>query len=290
MNHEAGGHGDSFDNAPGPRVFISHSSKDIDVARTLRREVETFGGLCWLAPDDVTGTTPWADQIVAAIEGADLILVVVSAHSMTSAHVAREVGLASEMAKPVVPIRTDDTPASGAIRYHLQPLHWLDSRDPGQWRDQLRHRLRSERPITLPASAIVTDSLTPQARKIVTILAVSRARTEVEDPEVRSRTSDALAPTVQAIVEQHGGTVSSIRGAIQLGFFGVPRTHEDDVARALRAALEIRRVLGEALSGEPKAAVGGAIATGELLVAEDAGPADVTGAAVDDAVTLSQRA
>ena len=272
-----------------PRVFISHSSKDVDIARVLRGEIESVGGTCWLAPDDVGGTAPWADQILSAIEDADMVLVIVSEHSMTSLHVAREVGVASEMAKPMVPIRTDDTPASGAIRYHLHPLQWLDFRGRDAWREQLRRRLGGHSTAP-PHGREPNVAATVRVRKTITILAVSVAPVAGNDPEVRSRTSDAAAPAIRAILERHGAAVFGTPGGVQLGFFGVPRIHGDDVARALQAAFAIRRALGESGADRHEASVGIAITTGELLLNEAAAVQDVAGTIVDEAIALARSA
>jgi len=36
-------------------IFISYSSADGDVAKTLRAYLESEGYSCWMAPDDVKG-------------------------------------------------------------------------------------------------------------------------------------------------------------------------------------------------------------------------------------------
>jgi len=124
-----------------PRVFISYSSRDVDVARRVRQELEGLGASCWLAPDDIIGTQPWADQVVAAIDDAELMLVLISEQAIASSHVAREVGLASEMGKPTVPLRIDDAALAGAIRYllHARERHDWPIQEHGRlaWRDAL---------------------------------------------------------------------------------------------------------------------------------------------------------
>jgi class 3 adenylate cyclase len=51
------------------------------------------------------------------------------------------------------------------------------------------------------------------------------------------------------ILERHGGTVEKFIGDAIMAVFGIPRVHDDDALRAVRAALEIRQLI-EALDAE----------------------------------------
>ncbi|HEX9737974.1 MAG TPA: AAA family ATPase, partial [Candidatus Limnocylindria bacterium] len=98
---------------------------------------------------------------------------------------------------------------------------------------------------------------------------------------------------VSAIVESHGGVVEKFIGDAAMAVFGIPRVHEDDALRAVRAAAEIRDAL-QAVAG-----VGGGatvawrtgIATGEVVAGDaTAGSRLVTGDAVNVAARLQQTA
>ena len=138
-------------------------------------------------------------------------------------------------------------------------------------------------------TALATDA-TPVAetRKTVTVLFCdlvgSTAIGEQLDPETLRGLLTRSFDRVSAIVESHGGVVEKFIGDAAMAVFGIPRVHEDDALRAVRAAAEIRDAL-QAVTG-----VGGGatvawrtgIATGEV-VAGDAGAGQrlVTGDAVN---------
>jgi class 3 adenylate cyclase len=52
--------------------------------------------------------------------------------------------------------------------------------------------------------------------------------------EVMTRYFDAM----RAVLEAHGGTIEKFIGDAVMAVFGLPRVHEDDALRAVRAAAE----------------------------------------------------
>ena len=65
-------------------VFISHSSKDKEVADNLCAQLEANGIVCWIAPRDITPGGDWATAINNAITACDVLLVIYSANSSES--------------------------------------------------------------------------------------------------------------------------------------------------------------------------------------------------------------
>ncbi len=109
-----------------PDVFISYGSDDVALARELRGHLESGGYSCWMAPDDVSGPKTWAEQIVDAIAGCQVVLVLVSAVSNQSTHVSKEVDLALDHGKAILPVRVEDVAPTGALRYLLALAQWID--------------------------------------------------------------------------------------------------------------------------------------------------------------------
>ena len=85
------------------------------------------------------------------------------------------------------------------------------------------------------------------ARKVVTALFCdlvgSTALGEELDPEALHNVLGRCFEAISATIERHGGTVQKYAGDAVLAIFGIPRVHEDDALRAVRAADEISRQL-----------------------------------------------
>jgi class 3 adenylate cyclase/tetratricopeptide (TPR) repeat protein len=83
-----------------------------------------------------------------------------------------------------------------------------------------------------------------QQRKVVTALFCdvtgSTSLGEQLDPEVLRGVLNRYFAELRRIIERHGGTVDKFIGDAVMAVFGIPRVHEDDALRAIRAAVEIR--------------------------------------------------
>ena len=111
----------------GHEVFISHSSRDRPVAETICRTLEEGGVPCWIAPRDIRPGDAWDEAIIDAIEGARVMVLVLSEQSNSSKQVTKEVRNAVESGVTVIPFRTEDVTLSKALRFHISSAHWLDA-------------------------------------------------------------------------------------------------------------------------------------------------------------------
>jgi pimeloyl-ACP methyl ester carboxylesterase/class 3 adenylate cyclase len=122
-------------NPEGAEVFISYA-QDEDGARALELadHLEAAGLTVWLADRSIEGAQNYGPEVVSAIEQCDVVVVLCSAASLGSEHVAVEVELAFEASRPRLPLRLDDTAFPGRIRYWLTGSNWIDISGPtSQW-------------------------------------------------------------------------------------------------------------------------------------------------------------
>jgi class 3 adenylate cyclase len=149
--------------------------------------------------------------------------------------------------------------------------------------------------------ALAPPTTAPEERKLVTILFAdvtgSTALGERLDPE---RLRDVLATyfsAMSAVIESWGGTVEKYIGDAVMAVFGVPVVREDDAVRALHAALEMHRRVGELNQGfigrhgvELRVRIG--VNTGEVVAPRTGSSQQmlVIGDAVNVAARLEQNA
>ncbi len=109
-------------------VFLSYASRDAEVAERLCRDLEAGGITVWMAPRDVPAGANYADAIVRALNGCRTLVVVLSAHSVGSAHVGKEIERASSKRRPILAVRLDDVALTPALEYFLSESQWIDAR------------------------------------------------------------------------------------------------------------------------------------------------------------------
>ena len=89
-----------------------------------------------------------------------------------------------------------------------------------------------------------------EVRKTVTVvfcdLVGSTALGERLDPESVRRAIGRYFDEARVAIERHGGTVEKFIGDAVMSVFGIPRLHEDDALRAVRAAAELRDAVDRA--------------------------------------------
>jgi class 3 adenylate cyclase/tetratricopeptide (TPR) repeat protein len=141
-----------------------------------------------------------------------------------------------------------------------------------------------------------------EERRVVTVLFAdlvgSTALGERLDPEDVRTLQGELFALVNAEVERFGGVSEKFAGDAVLAVFGVPRTHEDDAERAVRAALAVQaafrayeEVVRDRHATETGLRIG--VNTGEVVTGRDAasrGELMVSGDAVNVAARLQQLA
>ena len=153
----------------------------------------------------------------------------------------------------------------------------------------------------LATTAAAAPLPTHEVRKTVTLvfsdLKGSTALGERLDPEAVREVMDRYFKAMAAEITRHGGKIEKYIGDAIMAVFGLPRAHEDDALRAVRAAAGMRAALtlvnedllrryGVALANRT------GVNTGEVVANDDPAAAQklATGDAVNVAARLEQAA
>lgn len=111
-------------------VFISYSTQDKATAEAVCHALEAEGVRCWIAPRDALPGRRYQGSIVGAIRRCRAMVLVFSSGSNESAHVFREVALAGDHGKAVIPFRVEDVAMNDDLLYYIGSVHWLDALTP----------------------------------------------------------------------------------------------------------------------------------------------------------------
>jgi hypothetical protein len=86
------------------KFFVSHASEDVQIAIDVTAELESQGVGTWLATRDIQVGQNYAAQIHDAIVQSSHLVVLLSPASISSVHVQREVNLALDQGKALLPV------------------------------------------------------------------------------------------------------------------------------------------------------------------------------------------
>jgi hypothetical protein len=110
-----------------PVVFISYATPDKTVAGLVCQALEQNRMPCWIAPRNVGFGDNAFSAIPSAIQGCTVLVLVLSSNTSKSKHVSREVQLALDHNKVIIPFRTEDIQPESALAYILTGVQWLDA-------------------------------------------------------------------------------------------------------------------------------------------------------------------
>lgn len=108
-------------------VFISYSSKDQKIVEGLSAYLEQQDVRCFVAYRDIPKGKVWAAEITKAIENCKCMVVVFSENFNSSDQVDREIELCFEEGKTIIPLKIQDSRLSGAKKYYLKNINWIDA-------------------------------------------------------------------------------------------------------------------------------------------------------------------
>jgi len=134
-------------------VFISYSTTDKAVADRVCVYLEEQGISCWIAPRDIFGGQDFGAAITEAMQACRIVVLIFSASANISKQIVREIKLAVDHEKTVVPIRLDKVPMADTFAYFLSAVQWLEAMDGPRGRASATARQHTAQPSQPAAGA-----------------------------------------------------------------------------------------------------------------------------------------
>ncbi len=103
-------------------IFISYSSKDRAQAEQLTELLASAGLSVWIDKQGIGAATSWSKEIVDAIDECKALVVLLSPSSIASKNVAKEIAIAAERNKKILPLDLEPVTLPNEIAYHLAGL------------------------------------------------------------------------------------------------------------------------------------------------------------------------
>lgn len=100
-------------------IFISYSSKDREKADQLTELLVSAGLSVWIDKSGIDIATSWSKEIVQGIDTCKAFIILLSPFSIESKNVVREVALAFEKNKKILPLELEPVTLSEDLQYHL---------------------------------------------------------------------------------------------------------------------------------------------------------------------------
>ena len=110
-------------------VFVSYSSQDYERVIPVVDRLREAGVALWVDEGSIDAATLWSESIVEAIAECHVLIMMVSSHSTDSHNVVKEVMIASEGKKTILPIYLEPAEIPAKLKYQLtgiQHLEWFD--------------------------------------------------------------------------------------------------------------------------------------------------------------------
>ena len=145
----------------------------------------------------------------------------------------------------------------------------------------------------LPMSSLLPHAERKRVTALFSDLSGYTAITEMLDPEEVKEITSIIFDGIRGVVRKYQGFIERFTGDGVLSLFGVPKAHEDDPIRAIRAAMEIHGFV-DSLSPRYKQKVGKILAmhsgvnTG-LVVTADVEPEKGTPGVTGDAINVAAK-
>ena len=186
-------------------VFISYSRKDTKIVDEFVSRLESEGFRVWIDRDGIESGDAFKRVIVKAIKESALFLFFSSEPSNTSPWTTKEVGIAVNYQKPIIPIKLDKSLYNEDVEFDLVNLDYIDYSIPAMQQPMMEKLVRTIKS-KLPKSA---EGLASGQNK------------------AQSSPSTALEKTQQQVVATHNSTTSPKKNEATIQYTQHPQKTPD---------------------------------------------------------------
>ena len=152
-------------------VFVSYSSQDRDRVIPVVEYLRNSGISVWVDEGNIHAADLWSEQIVQAIAGCRVMVVMLSGNSTDSHNVVKEAMLASEQKKALLPVYLEPAQIPAKLQYQLAGIQHLElyGQDEQQVLDDLanglaKHGVSCDGEAAVPKSTTVKRHERPSAK------------------------------------------------------------------------------------------------------------------------------
>ena len=129
--------------AQAAEVFVSYSRDDAGRVLEVAGKLRAAGVSLWIDQGGIDAASLWSEQIVNALEGAKVLLLMVTGSAVHSHNVAKEVVLVSERKGHILPVFLEPTVIPPALKYQLAGIQHVEYFDGGDAEASFKAILRS---------------------------------------------------------------------------------------------------------------------------------------------------
>src|SRR5258708_3680547 len=107
-------------------AFISYSRRDRERVGPWIQRFQAAGVSGWVDAEGIEGAHLWGKEIVQAIDGCKVLMLMLSPTSAASPQVVREVSLALDAAKQIFPLLLEPVVIPADLRYALAGIQHVE--------------------------------------------------------------------------------------------------------------------------------------------------------------------
>lgn len=108
-------------------VFISYKAEEYPEASWVKAVLEENGLRCWMAPASIPGGSSYADEIEDAIKNSGVFVLVLSQRAQESKWVKKELDMALNQEKVILPFMIENFQLQKAFNYYLTDVQRYDA-------------------------------------------------------------------------------------------------------------------------------------------------------------------